>query len=98
MKLVGREHVQTIPRGLWPPAQRCGNAATLGRESNKQIKQSQRDCVLQPKVGAPAPTLGERGETGDQPQRGCKFVATPIERFWTQPRRVFSRFANRDPR
>jgi hypothetical protein len=33
-------------------------------------QQSQRDCVLQPKVGAPAPTLAHR-ETNHQPQRGC---------------------------
>ena len=34
------------------------------------VCQSQRDCVLQPKVGVPAPTLGSRSKW-KQPQRGC---------------------------
>jgi hypothetical protein len=42
-----------------PPAQRCDNAAALRYESNP-IEQSQRDCVLQPKVDAPAPTSDHR--------------------------------------
>ena len=33
--LGARLEPETTPTGLWPTAQRCGNAATLGYESNE---------------------------------------------------------------
>lgn len=43
------------------------------------VRQTQRDCDLQPKVGAPAPTLGYRSNH-HQPQRGCGECGATIKR------------------
>src|SRR5437667_2383287 len=63
MKLVERERIQTIPRGLWPPAQGCRVCeATLGHDRNG----INRNAVVA--------NVARRAETKwPQPRRGWKY-------------------------
>src|SRR5687768_8235618 len=64
----------------------CGAvvAVKMGYPIGECFRQSQRDCVTQPRVGAPSPYPGCAAKNVPLPQRGC-IISFQTPRTVTQP-------------